>query len=221
MHLLEEGWTIFLVSDHGLLTSYEEDAPSIGDAFGTNIGVMKELGYTVLKKDANGNDLKEIDWSRTKAVAARGIYIYINLMGRNSTGIVPPEEKYELERQIIDDLYNYRDAATGKRVINLAMRNKEAVLLGIGGEDCGDIIYFCEEGFNRNHGDAISTTLGYLETSVSPIFIAAGNGIKENFTTKRIIREVDVAPTVATVGGVRMPNECEGAPVYQIIDYDA
>lgn len=220
LHLLDEGWTIFLVSDHGLLTSYEEDAPSIGDAFGTNIGVMKDLGYTVLKKDADGNDLREIDWSKTKAVAARGIYIYINLIGRNSTGIVAPEDKYELERKIIDDLYNYRDPATGKRIINLAMRNKEAVLLGVGGKDCGDIIYFCEEGFNRNHGDAISTTLGCIDTSVSPLFIAAGKGIKENFTTTRVIRQVDVAPTVATVGGVRMPNECEGAPVYQIINYN-
>ena len=217
LHLLDEGWTIFLVSDHGLLTSYEEDAPSIGDAFGTNIGVMKELGYTVLKKDEDGNELKEIDWTKTTAVAARGIYIYINLIGRNSTGIVAPEDKYELERKIIDDLYAYRDKETGKRIINMAMRNKEAVLLGVGGEDCGDIIYFCEEGFNRNHGDAISTTLGFVDTSVSPIFIAAGKGIKEGFTTKRIIREVDVAPTVAWVAGVRMPNECEGAPVYQIV----
>lgn len=218
LHLLDEGWTIFLVSDHGLLTSYEENTPSIGDAFGTNIGVMKDLGYTVLKKDENGNELREIDWTKTTAVAARGIYIYINLIGRNSTGIVAPEDKYELERKIIDDLYAYRDPATGKRVINMAMRNKEAVLLGVGGPDCGDIIYFCEEGFNRNHGDAISTTLGYVDTSVSPLFVAAGKGIKKGFTTKRIIREVDVAPTVAWVAGVRMPNECEGAPVYQIIE---
>ena len=40
--------------------------------------------------------------------------------------------------------------------------------------------------------------------------------LKENFLTTRIIREVDVAPTVAALGGVRMPRECEGAPVYQI-----
>ena len=73
------------------------------------------------------------------------------------------------------------------------------------------------EGYNRDHGDCLSTTFGYADTSVSPIFMAAGAGIKENYTTNRIIREVDVAPTVALLGGVRMPKDCEGAPVYQIL----
>ncbi|MBP3342608.1 MAG: hypothetical protein J6K99_08805, partial [Peptococcaceae bacterium] len=61
------------------------------------------------------------------------------------------------------------------------------------------------------------TTLGESDTSISPIFIAAGPGIKEGFTTDRIIRQIDFAPTVAVLGGVRMPANCEGAPVYQIL----
>jgi len=32
-----------------------------------------------------------------------------------------------------------------------------------------------------------------------------------------MIREIDVAPTVATLLGVDMPAQCEGAPVYQIL----
>ena len=39
---------------------------------------MQELGFTILKKDENGNDLKEIDWEKTRAVATRGGQIYIN-----------------------------------------------------------------------------------------------------------------------------------------------
>lgn len=50
------------------------------------------------------------------------------------------------------------------------------------------------------------------DTSVSPIFIAAGKGIKKGFTTKRIIRQVDVAPTLAVLGGVRMPQRMRGCP---------
>lgn len=84
------------------------------------------------------------------------------------------------------------------------------------GLDSGDIIYFLEEGFNRVHGDALSTLKGHADTSVSPIFIAAGKGIKQGFYTDRVIREVDVAPTMAALGGVRMPAQCEGAPAYQI-----
>ena len=121
-----------------------------------------------------------------------------------------------MERQIIDDLYAYRNEQ-GKRIINVAIRNQEAALLGLSGPACGDILYWLEEGFNRLHGDALSTMKGHADTSVSPIFIIAGSGVKHGYYTNRVIRQVDVAPTLAVLGGVRMPRECEGAPVYQIL----
>ena len=216
LHLLDEGWTVFIMSDHGLLVTDEAHQPLIGDAFGCNVKVLQELGYCTLKTDADGNELAEIDWSKTQAVAPRGGHIYLNLKGRTKYGIVDPADKYELERRIITDLYNYK--IDGKRVIALALRNKDAALLGIGGEEAGDILYFLEEGFNRIHGDALSTANGYADTSVSPIFIAAGKGFKEGFKTDRVIRQIDFAPTIAAIGGVRMPAQCEGAPVYQILD---
>jgi len=40
--------------------------------------------------------------------------------------------------------------------------------------------------------------------------------LKQGFETDRIIRQIDFAPTVAVLGGVRLPAQCEGAPVYQI-----
>ena len=99
----------------------------------------------------------------------------------------------------------------------MALRNKDAMILGMYGEECGDIIYFLEEGFNRIHGDALPTVQGYQDTSVSPIFIAAGKGLKSGYKTERLIHQVDFAPTVAVLGGVRMPKNCEGAPIYQIL----
>ena len=217
MHLLDEGWDIIVTSDHGLLCAKEEEpAVPIGDPYGINIKVMQELGYTVMKKDEDGNDLREIDWSKTTAVAQRGIYIYLNIKGRDPEGIVDSADQYELERKIIDDLYNYR--WNGKRIVSLAVRRKEAAHFGLNSDRCGDIIYFNEEGFNRIHGDSISTYQGYADTSVSPIFMAAGPNIKEDYVTDRVIREVDVAPTVAVLTGVRMPAQCEGAPVYQIFE---
>lgn len=216
LHLLDEGWTILLVSDHGQVCP-EHEHHLLGDPNGVNVRVMQELGYTVLKYDENGQELHEIDWTKTKAVATRANMIYLNLVGRNNgQGIVPVEEQYELEEEIMTALYGYRDKTTGKRIIACALRNKDAILLGLGGSECGDIIYWTAEGYNMDHGDSLATTWGYAQTSVSPIFIAAGTGIKAGYTTERIIREVDVAPTVAALGGVRMPDQCEGAPVYQI-----
>lgn len=216
LHLIDEGWTIFLVSDHAQVCP-EHDVPMLSETAGVNVRVMEELGFTHVKKDENGNDLKEIDWENTKAIASRANHIYINLKGRWPHGIVDPADKYQVEEEIMTALYGYHDKKTGQRVIALALRNKDAVLLGLGGPESGDIIYFLAEGYNLDHADSLSTTYGVAGTSVSPIFIAAGPGIKEGYYTDRIIREVDLAPTVAVVGGVRMPKQCEGAPVYQIL----
>ena len=79
---LDEGWTILIISDHGQVCP-QYDPPAIGDATGVNVGIMKELGFTVLKQDENGNDLREIDWSKTRAIAVRGNHIYLNLQGRS------------------------------------------------------------------------------------------------------------------------------------------
>lgn len=217
MHYLDEGWTIMIVSDHAQACP-EYGPVAIGEPVGVNVRLMQELGYTAVKTDKEGNELHEIDWEHTKAVAVRGNHIYINLKGRNPYGIVEPEDQYELEEQIMTDLYGYKHPVTGKRVIALALRNRDALILGLSGEGCGDILYWTSEGYHFDHGDALSTTLGYADTSISPIFIAAGPGIKKGFTTDRVIREVDVTPTIAAIMGVRMPAQCEGAPVYQILD---
>ena len=39
------------------------------------------------------------------------------------------------------------------------------------------------------------------DTSESPIFVIGGRGVKQNFYTDRVIREVDVAPTMAVLAG--------------------
>lgn len=214
MPLLDEGWTIFMVSDHGQTCS-EHEAPMINDN-GVSVRIMEELGFTAVKKDENGNDLHEIDWEHTKAIA-HPCNIFINLKGRNPHGIVDPADKYELEEEIMTALYGYRDKETGKRVVALALRNRDAVILGMGGPNCGDIVLCNAEGYTYDHADSLPTTLGYADTSVSATFAAAGPGIKENFQTKRIIRMADVAPTIAMMLGTRYPEQCEGAPIYQIL----
>ena len=214
---LDEGWTIFIVSDHGLIVDGEKEPALLGDPYGVNAKLFNDMGLTVLKKDENGNLLKEIDWDKTVAYAPRTCHIYLNIKGRDPHGIVDPEDQYKVEQDIIDKLYALRDETTGRRLVTLALRNKDALLLGCSGEEFGDIVYWVEEGFHRVHGDSLSTMNGEFYTSVSPIFIVAGSGIKPGYT-ERVIREVDVTPTLAMLLDVRMPKQCEGAPVYQILE---
>ena len=87
----------------------------------------------------------------------------------------------------------------------------------MGGPGYGDVLFFMEEGYNIIHMDSLSTQRGYKDTSVSPLFVAAGVGIKEGFVTSRVIRQVDVAPTIAALKGVRMPAQNEGSVIHQIL----
>jgi len=218
LHYLDEGWTVFLVSDHALVCP-EYERPQICEGSGVHAGgIMKDLGFTVMIKDENGNDTHEIDWSKTKAINSRNNNIYLNLKSKYDHGIIEPEDQYRVEEEIMTALYGVRHPISGKRVIGLALRNKDAILLGYGGDQCGDIIIWTAEGYNDDHFDGITTTYGLNYTSLLPILIGAGKGIKKGELTKRVIRQIDFTPTVAVIGGVRMPEQCEGAPIYQILE---
>ncbi len=100
----------------------------------------------------------------------------------------------------------------------MALRNRDAILLGSGGPDSGDILFYTAEGYNLDHADSLSTFDGACDTSVRSVFMAAGPGIKKNYKTDRVVKHIDVTPTVASLLDLRMPRQCEGAPVYQIIE---
>ena len=214
LHFLDEGWTICIFSDHAQVAP-KHNIPLLDVLSGVIIPVMESMGLTKTYTDENGE--LRIDWTQTKAVCQREGHIYLNLIGRSDHGIVDPKDQYEVEEEIMTKLYQLTDPETGHRIISIALRNRDAILLGQGGPDAGDIICWHAEGYNFDHADCISTTLGESDTSVSPIFIGAGQGFKQGFYTDRMIRQVDFAPTVAVLGGVRMPAQCEGAPVYQIL----
>lgn len=215
MHLIDDGWTIVLFSDHALICA-EEKTHILGENNGVCLDPMRAMGYTVLKKDENGKELPEIDWTKTTAIQTRSNSIYVNLKGRDPHGTVDPADQYQLEEKIITDLYGYKDEVTGHRIVTLALHNKDAILLGLGGPMGSDIVIFLHDDYVQDHGNGLSTAHGHNDTSLSPIFIAAGSGIKENYRTTRYVREVDLAPTAAVLLGVDMPEQCEGAPAYQI-----
>lgn len=100
----------------------------------------------------------------------------------------------------------------------MAVHQKDANLLGLGGDyTSGDVIFFVHDEYLKDHGEGLSTAIGYADTTLSPIFVAAGKGIKEGFEMKLFPREVDVTPTAAVLLGVRIPAECEGSPAYTIL----
>lgn len=102
------------------------------------------------------------------------MHINLNIKGRNPNGIVDPKDQYQLEEEIITKLYDLKHPVTGNRIVALALRNRDAIVLGLGGPESGDIVYCIAEQYGVHHGDSLSTFQGEDHTSVSPIFIAAG-----------------------------------------------
>lgn len=211
---LDDHTTIFIVSDHGgVAKNPDTEHPLIGDMWGINVGILNQLGYTQLKNTPSG---PEIDWSRTTAVAQRATFIYLNVKGRDPQGIVEPEDYDKTVERIIDDLYNYRDPKTGRRIISFALNRKDMEVVGLGGDHSGDIFYILEPDFTRCHGNGLSnhTLSGY---SMRALFIALGAGIQPAERIDRRIKVVDIVPTICHLTGVPAPKEAEGGVIYQIL----
>lgn len=213
---LDEGWTVVIFSDHALVCS-AHDTHTPEPAQSLSLSVMEELGLTVLKRDEHTGSPPEIDWAHTLAIAQRPSHIYVNLKGRQAHGIVDTASQYAVEEEIMTRLYGYRDKKTGRRLISVALRNQEALPWGQGGPAAGDIIYWLAEGYDAERDACLAAALSTDEISDSPLFVGAGPGFKPGCKTDRAIRQIDLAPTIAVLGGVRMPKNCEGAPVYQIL----
>ena len=140
IHLLDEGWTILIFSDHAQVAP-AHTIPLLIDMNGMCTPLMEQLGYTVTFKDENG-EVTGIDWSKTRAIIQREGHVYLNIKGRDKhtlsdgtviDGIVDPADQYELEEQIMTDLYSLKSPETGHRIVSVALRNRDAVLLGQGG----------------------------------------------------------------------------------------
>jgi len=212
---LDKDTTIFIVSDHGGVGKKPEvEIPLIGDMWGLNTGIMGQLGYTKIK-DVNG--VPKIDWAGTTAVAQRATFIYINLKGRDPEGIVERKDYDELVTKIIDDLYSYRDPKTGKRIITLALNRNDMEVLGVGGENAGDIFYILEPEFTRCHGNGLSNQklLGY---SMKALFAVIGAGIKKGEIIDRKVKVVDIVPTISYLSGSPIPKNAEGGIIYQALE---
>ena len=217
MRQLDDGETaMFVVSDHaGVPRHYGYKWPLIGDAWGIVVDIMRDLGYIKTYEDEKG--LTQIDWAHTRAVNQRTGYIYINLKGRDPYGIVEPEDYNDLCRQIQDDLYAYRDPATGKRIVEMVVARDGMEALGLYGDHVGDLYFVFAPDFCRDHGNSFSNLERY-GFSMRCLFFAAGCGIKKNEIMKRRVRQVDIVPTVCELMDAPVPAQCEGGIIYQLME---
>ncbi len=132
---LKDEETLFvLTSDHG-------HVPIDKFVYTNNYLVEKNL-CSFIQDQKTG--LPRPDWSRTRAVAQHGPYIFINLKGREPHGIVDPEDYEKTRDEVIRGLKGLKDPETGEYVMSLVLKKEDAGFLGLQGDYVGDIVYFTQ-----------------------------------------------------------------------------
>ncbi len=212
MKYLNDDTLLIITSDHAAIPNNPWlPNPGLGEEL-INNKPMVDLGFMVLDESTFP---PKVDWGKTKAVAVRSSYVYINLKGREPHGIVEPADYDQVVQEVITGLYNYKHPETGKRVVSFCMTREEMELVGMGGEHVGDILYQMVPGYNSEVHSNQPSTVSYYGHSMGNLFAMAGGGIRKNCVLKRTVRIVDIVPTICDYCGVRQPKDVEGGVIYQ------
>ncbi|MCY4090917.1 MAG: alkaline phosphatase family protein [Caldilineaceae bacterium] len=205
VQLAGEDTLVCLVSDHGG-TPNQFRSILIEEA-------LEEAGLLVYGEE---NGRRTVDWSRTSAAPVGLVHVFINLQGREPTGIVPVSDYEETQLAIIDALHAYTDPESGRHPFALAVTRADAEMVNLWGDTVGDVVYALRPEFDGAHGKQLpSVSFGIAGQHCT--FVLAGPGVKEGITLRGQVRAVDVAPTLCYLLGLPMPRNVEGGVVYEAL----
>ncbi len=202
---------LIVLSDHGF-SSFRR---------GINLNTwLMENGYLVLKESGRtGADyFQDVDWSKTRAFGCGLTGIYLNMKGRERTGIVDPSESEALLKEITAGLEPITDPRDGSRGIRKIYAAKN-VYRGLYTDEAPDLIIGYEPGY-RVSWDSIT---GLIEEQVFSDNVKAWSGDHQVdpslipgvlFTNRPLKRESphisDFAPTILDLFAVPVPKYMEG-----------
>jgi predicted AlkP superfamily phosphohydrolase/phosphomutase len=205
-----ENTIVALISDHGM--------EAIDRLVAIN-KVLQERG--ILAVDERGR----VDLARTKAIypAFNNGYLLINSTDRKG-GIVTPEERQEVVRQIRELLFEIRDS--DRQVVTAVYdAQTDGNAMGIGGESGGDIYIDLLPGYEPDprlgateivarrepHG---MHGLNPLRPSMRTLMVLNGPGIQAGYHL-RDVRIIDFAPTLAELLSIPIPKDATGRVLYE------
>ncbi len=171
-----------------------------------------------------------IEWNQTKAYSF-GTYdnIYINLMGRNPSGIVKPQDYNGLCEKISIKLLGLVDPKTGDKMVECVYR-KEELCSGPYTEQAPDLVvqwrdytYFTMKGIDKGEadfGDDLKVTASefpYTGTHrLEGIFICKGPHVRRKHQVRASI--MDVAPTALHILGEAVPSGMDGRVLHELFE---
>jgi predicted AlkP superfamily phosphohydrolase/phosphomutase len=146
---LGEDTTVLVLSDHGFAD------------FRRGVAVntwLRDEGYLVAKQGV----MVDTDWSKTRAYSfGVGGHIYLNLRGREKDGIVDPQDRDTLLREISEKLMRVVDPQTGLPVLHRIYRSEEWYA-GPEAKNAPDLVL----GYKRDYRASWRTCLGEFDAAV-------------------------------------------------------
>lgn len=160
-----------------------------------------------------------VDWTRTRAyyTGLTGQGLYVNLAGREATGIVPRGGPYEEVRdRLIAALAGLRDPETGEPVVSAAYRREE-IYTGLHVATLPDVVFsFGVRPYLPSERLAVQAVIEPMPPESSGgrhypegIVLAAGPGIRQGAVLDGA-RLIDITPTVLYALGLPVPEDMDG-----------
>lgn len=209
LELADDDTVVVIASDHG-------GTPNQFQVVDVN-RVLEDARLLVYKGSVLGGGNREIDWSKTRAANVGLIHIFVNLKGREPTGIVDPADYETTQREIIDALHSYKDSNTRRHPFVLALKREDAEAINLWGDLVGDVVFALDPAFDGAHGRHLPVGQFGISGQHST-FIMAGAGVRKGVALQRQVRVVDVAPTLCYLLGIPMPKNVEGGVIYEALE---
>jgi len=156
---------LVVMSDHGF-TSWRR-------SFNLN-GWLRDNGYLALRSSeaTDGSvPFENVDWSRTRAYGLGLNGLYLNVRGREAWGIVDPNERAALMREIAAKLQAAHDPASGEAMVSHVYRRDEAYSSGF-----DDVAPDLVVGYAKGIRSSDESSLGGVPAGVVSINQAPWNG---------------------------------------------
>ncbi len=214
---VDENTYLIVMSDHGF-SSWQR-------GFDLNRWLY-ENGYLALKPGVTPTSVEffqGIDWNNTKAYALGINGLYVNQIGRERNGIVPPgPATNDLLREISDKLIEVVDPKTEKHPIRKVFLRDE-----IYSGPYADMGPDAQIGYVRGYRASDENAVGEITDAVLSDNVRRWSGdhcqdyrlvpgvIFTNFPVRRSDPAlIDIAPTLMKFYGVPIPAEVEGKPLF-------
>jgi predicted AlkP superfamily phosphohydrolase/phosphomutase len=241
---------VLIVSDHGFCSELYEvrmnEALSVSGllAFKSNLSrksaariksLKEKVARRIVPDKADGNVLDrkvaygsafldEIDWGRTRAYFAQDKGVWVNLAGRESSGVVPESEYDSVIEEARAHLIELCAPEDGSKVFERVLRREEAFnglystrlpdLVLIPARD--EYVYNERPSYGRTIVAADSTTGTH---SRDGIFIAWGRGIKRGASLASQPQLRDVGPTALASLGCAITQDMDGRPLVECFEH--